>query len=54
MMWSSENYTCTWKSVFISVYEPAVVKNQMLLSQFVMMKMFLSGIISGNKRLAHA
>lgn len=29
------------------VYEPAVVKNQMLLSQFVMMKMFLSGIISG-------
>lgn len=29
------------------VYEPAVVKNQMLLSKFVMMKMFLSGIISG-------
>lgn len=42
------------KSVFISVYEPAVVKNQMLLSQFVMMKMFLSGIISGNKTLEHA
>ncbi|XP_022331473.2 uncharacterized protein LOC111129400 [Crassostrea virginica] len=29
------------------VYEPAVVKNQMLLVQFVMMKMFLSGVISG-------
>ncbi|XP_062579405.1 thiosulfate transporter TsuA-like [Saccostrea cucullata] len=29
------------------VHEPFVVKNQMLLSQFVMMKMFLSGVISG-------
>ncbi|XP_048734138.2 uncharacterized protein LOC125650156 [Ostrea edulis] len=29
------------------VYEPLVVKNQMLLSQFVMLKMFLSGIITG-------
>lgn len=33
--------------ISISVYEPAVVKNQMLLVQFVMMKMFLSGVISG-------